>query len=122
LNLLEYLKFLQESTALWNVQLLFLSSVEEWVHSVCIRKTWSEMYFHLPLYFVVVAPKLPSTEKKEDNSLVVDSTHEYYYFVCHAKEANKRKFNLPPQLQTTSQKKLLLPPSELLQKDFSKTP
>jgi len=95
LNLLECLKFLQESTALWYVQLLFLSSVEEWVHSVCIWMMWNEMYFHLPLYFVVVAPKLPSTKKKEENYLV-DSTHEYYYAVCHAKETNKRKS--PPQL------------------------
>jgi len=95
LNLLECLKFLQESTALWNVQLLFLSSVEKWVHSVCIWMMWNEMYFHLPLYFVVVAPKLPSTKKKEENYLV-DSTHEYYYVVCHAKETNKRKS--PPQL------------------------
>jgi hypothetical protein len=52
--------------------------------------TWNEMYFHLPLYFVVVAPKLPSTKQKEENYLV-DSTHEYYKVVCHAKETNKRK-------------------------------
>lgn len=48
------------------------------------------MYFHLPLYFVVVAPKLPSTKKKEENYLV-DSTHEYYYVVYQAKETNRRK-------------------------------